>query len=238
MRMAASSCDHDAEVERSIDGAGDRAPSFAEVAPLLAHEAMNIVMGLQGASMLLAEVGPDGVADRMEQLAERVERLGRHLGQYARADELALRWIDPFVIVAEAVAAVATERGAVVDIGCGHGSQRALGDEESLRLALTYLIRHLVLRTPAQTSVQVSIFATSDEHAGHVVFQIGATGCPAHLSDARRVFEPFHARLGGESGLELAIARRIARAHGGETTARRVGDRQILTLAIPAGRGR
>lgn len=60
---------------------------------------------------------------------------------------------------------------------------------------------------------------------------------PAHLQS---IFEKFYREdaargtQGGGAGLGLAIAREIARAHGGDLTARSQSGRTVFTLAIPA----
>jgi len=229
----------DASRARDLDpkvDASEREPGFAEIAPLLAHEAMNLVMGMRGLETLLSEEPLAMALARLAALEERVQRLGEHLAEYARADAFRLAEIDPRRILADTVDRIAFEDGSVVVAGSSHAALRAMGDEGSLRRALTHLIRHLIVRASPRSSVEVSLSATSDDRGERIVYAASALLHRPHASEVTTVFEPFHGRLGSESGLELPIARRVARNHGGDTMAWRAGDRLVLTLALPTAR--
>jgi signal transduction histidine kinase len=201
---------------------------LGEVAPGLAHEAMNIAQALIG----LASICDDrNVRDRASVLSARVEQLGRHLIQYARAGDFALREVDPRRVVAKALTTAAARVEMVEPVTeCRYA---VLGDEARLALALSYLIMHLALRARAGATVEVSLCADCDDV---ITFQVTAPLAAVPITPAPPVFVPFTDRAAGETGLELAIAQMVARSHGGLTSASRVGDRLVLILTVPATR--
>jgi signal transduction histidine kinase len=83
---------------------------------------------------------------------------------------------------------------------------------------------------------------TSDTHPdGSVVLVVSNTGPVVPSYEVARLFEPFH-RLDGDrigatapgAGLGLSIVRAVARAHGGEATARpREGGGLVVTVTLP-----
>jgi signal transduction histidine kinase len=82
---------------------------------------------------------------------------------------------------------------------------------------------------------------TSDAHAdGSVVLVVSNTGPVVPPYEVPGLFEPFH-RLDGDrigsapgAGLGLSIVRAVARAHGGEATARpREGGGLVVTVTLP-----
>jgi len=225
------------------DGSGemplrtDTDPPFSEVAPSLAHEAMNLCGSLRLIELLLREIDAVEVNAKVGILAERLERLGRHLSQYAKASSLGLDEVDLPRALADAVAAVepiAAQRGVPVNIHASAGSHRVVGDEARLALALSHLIGRVAQRTPAGQPLQISTFVADDPGGEAIGIRISAPGVAADAPNG--MFEPFRDRLHGESGLELAIAQRIARAHGGTATAVHDDDRLVLTLTVPAAR--
>ena len=91
---------------------------------------------------------------------------------------------------------------------------RVAADPVLLRTMLVNLIENAVAASPRQGSVTVALTRQS-EHATVVVADEGP-GVP--LANRNRIFEPFFSdtRRSGGFGLGLAIARNIARSHGGD----------------------
>ncbi|MGN9906391.1 sensor histidine kinase [Phytohabitans sp. LJ34] len=87
---------------------------------------------------------------------------------------------------------------------------------------------------------------TSDTHPdGSVVLVVSNTGPVVASYEVSRLFEPFH-RLDGDrigptapgAGLGLSIVRAVARAHGGDATARpREGGGLVVTVTLPGAPG-
>jgi signal transduction histidine kinase len=217
-------------------GPDEDSEGFVEIAPRLAHEAMNLACGLRGVEELLREASPDEAMARVSSLAQRIERLGRHLSQYAKASLIGLVEVDLPSLVADATAAIrplAAERDVAIHARASHDRHRAVGDHERLLLALSTLLRHVVARTRAGGVVEVVQYSAHLDGGDGAAFAI-ATTRTASAAAPPISFRPFVARLSGETGLELAIAQRVARAHGGAVTAVDGDQGLVLTLIIPA----
>ena len=92
---------------------------------------------------------------------------------------------------------------------------------------------------------------TATNGCGHVTLDFGVTdaqvqigieddgpGIAAHAAD--HVFEPFFTTTSSGTGLGLAVARSIARAHGGDLRLEQTatpGARFVLNLPLPANEG-
>jgi two-component system OmpR family sensor kinase len=92
-------------------------------------------------------------------------------------------------------------------------------DEARLRQVITNLVGNAVAHTPPGTAVRIGV-GTRD---GHAVLEIADRGPGMTAEHASRVFDRFYRtdrsrnRSGGaHAGLGLAIARSLARAHGGD----------------------
>ena len=119
------------------------------------------------------------------------------------------------------------------------------GDAELLAAAVRNLIENAIKFTDDRKPVRVLVTADSDWV--RLTVEDGGPGVPA--AEAERVFDPFY--RGAEAratrsglGLGLSLARRIARAHGGDLRLDRseLGG-ALLELRLPAlargsGRGR
>ncbi|MFR4804603.1 MAG: ATP-binding protein [Eggerthellaceae bacterium] len=79
-----------------------------------------------------------------------------------------------------------------------------------------------------------------DAKSAALVVEVENQGREISPERLQAIFEKFYredgarSTQGGGAGLGLAIAREIARAHGGELTARSVEGRTTFTLRIPA----
>lgn len=180
--------------------------------------------------------------------AGRLSRIVDDLFLLARADAGHLVVRDDVVyldeVVHDAVRAmepVGAGRGVTVRIAA-MDQATVRGDAELLGRVLLNLIDNAVKHSPRGADVVVDMAAEAGRHRVSVVD--GGGGIPA--ADAARVFERFYrgdaarARADGSvtdgAGLGLAIARRIAVAHGGtlDLAASRPG-RTEFRLVIPAG---
>jgi signal transduction histidine kinase len=110
-------------------------------------------------------------------------------------------------------------------------------DPHLLTRAIDNLLDNALRHTPAGGAARVAW----RERAGRVEIAVVDTGPGIPAADLPRVFDPLYrgeasrSRRTGGAGLGLAIARRIAVAHGGDLTARNGRDGgAILTIALPA----
>jgi signal transduction histidine kinase len=110
------------------------------------------------------------------------------------------------------------------------------GDSDKIMLALHNLVGNALKYTPSGGEVKVNVAVAADEWT----VEVADTGVGIAANEVDRVFEKFYrsedprvVRMTG-SGLGLALAREIARLHGGDITVRSELDKgSSFTLTIP-----
>jgi len=116
------------------------------------------------------------------------------------------------------------------------------GDEHRLHQVVANLLSNARIHTPAGTSVVVRL--TTDQQSGkQVLLSVvdDGPGIPAELQ--AHVFERFvraddsRSRASGSTGLGLAIAHAVVKAHGGSLTLISHGSGTEFRIALPAGNG-
>jgi NtrC-family two-component system sensor histidine kinase KinB len=134
----------------------------------------------------------------------------------ARSVKLDIRRIAPRDIVLEAVEAA---RKRTIDISSrltadiGEGIPDVSVDPDHIQRSLTNLV-HNALRHAGNDG---HVFVSADALPDFVQISVADDGPGVPVADQERVFEPFVGGDGeGRSGLGLAIAREIVRAHGGD----------------------
>jgi len=99
------------------------------------------------------------------------------------------------------------------------------------------IVRNLVTNALRYGGREVSIDVGYD--GAGVYVDISDNGPPLPPGDTNRIFEPYQ-KLGGPAsvpgsiGLGLTVSRALARAQGGDVTARRVGNHNVFRLFLPA----
>ena len=110
------------------------------------------------------------------------------------------------------------------------------GDNDKLMLALHNLIGNALKYTPSGGEVKVNVAV----EAGEWTVEVSDTGVGIGAAEVERIFEKFYrsedprvVRMTG-TGLGLALAREIARLHGGDITVRsELDEGSSFTLTIP-----
>ena len=111
-------------------------------------------------------------------------------------------------------------------------------DPDKLTQVVTNLVGNALRATPAGGTITL----TCRRASGEAVIEVTDTGVGLQPGDLERVFERFyrvpdHSTTGHDtgSGIGLTIARGIARAHGGDLTARSDGPGKgaVFTLRMP-----
>jgi signal transduction histidine kinase len=109
-------------------------------------------------------------------------------------------------------------------------------DRERLGLAVDALLENAVRHTAGGDTIRLSVLRSWDGERARMIVADGGEGIlPAELD---RIFERFRtgSQLGGTrgTGLGLALVRAVARAHGGEVTARSgPGEGSEFELVLP-----
>ncbi len=115
-----------------------------------------------------------------------------------------------------------------------------MGDITRLRQVLINLITNAIKFSPPDGNVEAKVDRSAD---GRVTISVTDTGIGIEATKLERIFEPFAQVDGGLSrrfgglGLGLAVARRMARLHGGDVViTSRPGIGTIARLVLPANR--
>lgn len=223
-----------------------RADFFTNVS----HELKTPVTAIRGiVETLLDDVDMDpGVrADFLGRCASQTDRLGTLVTDLialarleSEVDTLQRAPVDLSALVAEVVseARPRADRARVTiteDIASG---ARMVGDEESLRQAVSNLVVNAITYTDAGGSATVCVHRDVSDM---VVLEITDTGLgiPAHMLD--RIFERFYrvdparSRARGGSGIGLSIVKHVAIVHGGDVSVQsELGVGSCFRMSFPA----
>lgn len=208
----------------------------------VAHELRTPLTTIRGYAegMVDGVIAPDeGVLRTILAEVERLQRLAADLATLSRADEgtsaLQLAPVD----LAALATTIVTELGPAarakeVDLAVASTTPCPVhGDPDRLSQVLTNLVGNAITYTPAGGRITVEV--TAD--AGACTVTVADTGIGLASDEVGHVFERFYRVAGvdrppGGSGIGLAIARAIARAHGGDVTAESAGEGQGTTFAL------
>lgn len=223
-RMRAALAERDAQTQMMVAG--------------VAHEVRNPLGGIDLFSGLLFE-SLEGDAPRQAQVSRIRAELGR-LGAlvddflaFARQGPAAPTWIPLRPLadeVIELLAARAQERG--LRVWVEGPAAEAWADPEPLRRALLNLVQNALQAAPPEGQVRLTLAP------GCLVVEDDGEGVDP--AQAEQIFQPFFTTRAQGTGLGLALARRAARAHGGELSVDRGplgGARFTLTLPPPPAEG-
>jgi two-component system sensor histidine kinase BaeS len=206
----------------------------------VAHELRTPLAILQGETEALLDgvTPPDaGAIGSLHAEVVRLTRLVADLETLAAADaaHLALRG-DPVDLAEVAAGALATVRGVAAEAGVtlveDLGPAPATGDRDRLHQIALNLLTNAVKFTPAGGTVTVRTAG------GPAVLEVTDTGPGLPGDEADHVFDRFWqgaaGRAAGGSGIGLAVAGGLARAHGGTLSARDTGQGAAFRLELPA----
>jgi signal transduction histidine kinase len=106
-------------------------------------------------------------------------------------------------------------------------------DAKLLGRALTTLLEHALDAAPPPAMIEIACheMTLAEQPAWMVI--IGSYGRELAPEEQRQLFEPFFYRRSGESGLGMAIARRLAELHGGGVEAQAAAGCSRLVLRLP-----
>ena len=224
-----------ATVSSMAEALQQRSRYVQDFAAQVSHELKTPITAIGGAAELLREHG-DGMAesqrrhfiDIIAQDAQRMDRLVRRLLELVRADGLrpASEHCDVPALV-NALALRYQQRGQAVEVlACSPGLVLAMA-AETLESILCQLIDNALVHGGAEVRLRLECWREGDE--GCVAVQDNGPGIP--VADQERIFEPFFTtgRSAGCTGMGLAIARALLRAHRGSL--------QLLPAAGGDGRG-
>ena len=201
----------------------------------IAHEVRNPL----GAIDLFAGLLSEELAGRPE--AGHVARIRAELANlskvveefldYARARPPVREDVDLRLLLAEVVdlaQPLASERNVSLSVD---GLGRARADREQLRRAAVNLVRNAVEAAPVASEIEV-VARTSE---GEAVIEVRDRGAGLGADARASLFRPFFTTKERGTGLGLALAKKVADAHGGTLALEdREGGGTVARLAVPA----
>jgi signal transduction histidine kinase len=203
----------------------------------IAHEVRNPLGALDLFAGLLAEElvqRPEAahVARIRSELAA-LSKVVEEFLDYARARPPVREDVDLALLVAE-VADLAQPLAAARRVSLGvEGVGQARADREQLRRAVLNLVRNAVEAAPAASEVEVS---ARPDHEGAVV-EVRDRGAGLAPEARASLFRPFFTTKERGTGLGLALAKKVADAHGGALALEdREGGGTVARLVLPATR--
>ncbi|MDH3192759.1 MAG: PAS domain S-box protein [Acidimicrobiia bacterium] len=135
---------------------------------------------------------------------------------------------------------LAAEVESVLKLLPGHGLTLSESDSTFIAFAdpgrVRQIVRNLVTNAIRYGGHRVSVEV--GRKGDEVFVDVSDNGPPLPPGDTNRIFEPYQRMKGPDSvpgsiGLGLTVSRALARAQGGEVSARREGERNVFRLALP-----
>ena len=214
--------------ERALEA--ERTRSWGEMARRLAHEMKNPLTPLRLASHRLNSIAVERpeLAEPITVIAEETHRLEELAGSFAmlgRPVEGPRAPIDVTDLLRRLLETdVPTSVAASV-----HAANAAfvLADYNALIQVFRNLVRNAI--EAGATSIDVDF----EEDGDNLHVRITDTGRGIADAAADRIFEPDFTSKPGGTGLGLAVARQLARAHGGDIAARGSAAGAVFTVTLP-----
>jgi two-component system sensor histidine kinase PilS (NtrC family) len=210
------------ELRRMEDGLrrADRLAALGTMSAQLAHEIRNPLAAMKGSAQLL---GQDRAADAMTvkltgvlvREADRLSRLVEDFLRFARPPTPSRRevWLDRLALeTVDMLRSDPLARDVRLEVRMDGAPPRARVDPDQLQQVLLNLARNALQATGPQGLVRVAL----RREGGEVRLSVWNTGAPIPRADLPRLFEPFFTTREGGTGLGLATAHSIVRAHGGD----------------------
>ncbi|WP_426733067.1 ATP-binding protein [Myxococcus faecalis] len=205
----------------------------------VAHEVRNPLGGIALFSGLLQEDLRAGAHEDARAHVERIQREVAFLQRivedflaFAREQPLARAPVEApalLSIVSELSSAEAQSRNVVLDVDASFALLEA--DGSLLTAALLNLVKNAVQASPSGGHVRIH-GAVRD---GRYAIQVHDAGAGVPDLQKERIFEPFFTTREKGTGLGLPLARKIARAHGGELHLTSTPGDTTFTLTLPLG---
>jgi len=235
------------EQEKLLSDAADRAKS--EFLSNMSHELRTPLTGILGFSSVLLEQTYGPLNDKQKQYIEVISASGKHLLEMindlldltkieAGKAELTLETVLVKELASASVSLIqerANTRGLQLSLLIATDVNTCIADKRRLKQILFNLLSNAVKFTESGT-VTLKVEQTSST----IKFSVIDTGIGIALADQATLFQPFWQLDSGLNrkyegiGLGLALARKLARLHGGDITLHsQLGHGSCFTLHLP-----
>ncbi|MGB8473882.1 MAG: HAMP domain-containing sensor histidine kinase [Candidatus Acidiferrum sp.] len=198
----------------------EKLAAVGRLSSAIAHEIRNPV-AMISSSLSMATRNGLSDPDRQEMFdiaakeASRLERLTGEFLAYARPRPInkgVSSASDTLLYVASACKAYASDKGVNLEVEAAPDLNVNM-DAAKVQQALLNLVKNAIEASRPQQSVTLQGMLS---RAGMISFEIHNLGPAISKEALKQIFEPFFTTKQGGAGLGLAIARNIARAHGGD----------------------
>jgi signal transduction histidine kinase len=216
----------------------ERLRLLGQVGGGMAHQLRNGITGARLAVQLHGQScnDPDGALDVALRQMDLVESQLKRFLDLGRLDEGPRAPCDLGLVIGEAVSLLRPQcRHGAIELCCGMlQGARIVACESDIRDLFLNLIGNAIDAAGPGGRVDVS----RGQDLGDVVaIEVSDTGPGPAAEVAERLFEPFVTGKPDGVGLGLAVARRIARAHGGEISWQRRNGQTCFRVEFPAEGG-
>lgn len=201
------------EESRSRVLQSEKMAAIGRLAAGIAHEVRNPLGVIRASASLVQESIPPEREDHRacELITDEIDRLDGLIGALLAFAKPARLSLEPTSLraVLERAGALAREASGV-ELELGASEEQVEGDAD----LLTQLVLGLILNAGQAGARRVAVSVAAEEGALELAVADDGPGVPA--AERERVFEPFFTTRAEGTGLGLAMAARIAEAHGGE----------------------
>ena len=203
----------------------------------VAHEVRNPLGGIALFSGLLQEdlragahADANSHVDRIQREVAYLQRIVEDFLAFAREQPLARAPMEAPDLVSNACELLSVEaqgKGVSLDVSAAPAHLEA--DGSLLTAALVNLVKNAVQAAPAGSPVRIR----GELRDGRYAIDVQDSGPGVPEAERERIFEPFFTTREQGTGLGLPLARKIARAHGGELSLRSTPGETVFTLSLP-----
>ncbi|WP_174292669.1 sensor histidine kinase, partial [Sphingomonas bacterium] len=202
------------------------AATLRDLVQVLSHEVVNALTPIASLSRTAADMVDDAepdlvaVRDAVGTIARRaagLQRFGEAYRALARLPAPVPGRVDAAEFVADLVRLFAIRwPGVTLTAQSDRLSAAMRGDADQLTAAVWALLQNAAeaVADAPTPQVRLSIVATADE----TIMEVADNGCGVDDAEAEAIFRPFFTTKPAGSGVGLALARQILRAHGGDLT--------------------
>ncbi len=183
----------------------------------IAHALRNPIFAASLQAELAASRASDPAIGKIVKHLDRLEELVEEMLLLGRPAHIKPQDIHPVTLLAEAAASMAgggtEEAGPDIRVSAGNGPVTAHWDPHAVKLILERLLKNAIENSPPEHPILIELGQPSADQVTMTVADHGK-GIDEDLRE--QIFEPFFPQHQGKPGLGLAVARKFARALGGD----------------------